>query len=110
MRLGDLDKLKENFIKWLPKEGEDFLSDIHPIENIVISAIMEIEEAPTINPEDLRPKGKWIEKQCQTYLPVEYDDFGEPILHNFVVYHCDQCGRMERKKEPYCNCGAKMEV
>ena len=27
-----------------------------------------------------------------------------------VGYKCSLCGRHEMKKEPYCNCGAKMEV
>lgn len=99
MRLGDLDKLKENFIKWLPKEGEDFLSNIHPIENIVISAIMEIEEAPTINPEDLRPKGRW--------------EFG--VKHGASGYWCSNCesgftgenAEWIAKEHDYCpKCGA----
>lgn len=100
MRLGDLDKLKENFIKWLPKEGEDLLSDIHPIENIAISAIMEIEEAPTINPEDLRPRSKW-ESFVKKYN-------GQEILY----VRCKRCGK-ERPFDYeliYCNkCGAKMK-
>lgn len=54
------------------------------------------------------PVGRWIEEKKQTIIPVEFDAAGEPILHDYVVYHCDQCGRTERKKEPYCHCGARM--
>ena len=53
--------------------------------------------------------GRWLEEKRQTLLPVEYDDAGEPILHDYVVYRCDRCGRTCKQKEPYCHCGAKME-
>ena len=29
-----------------------------------------------------------------------------PVL---VGWRCSQCGRIEQEKEPYCNCGAKMD-
>lgn len=49
MRLIDADELIEKFKKWLPKEGSEWLeSSIHPLENLSVSAIMEIEEAPTV--------------------------------------------------------------
>lgn len=53
--------------------------------------------------------GKWIEKEGETYLPVEEDDNGDLILHKYTYYECDQCGRTENKREPYCHCGAKMD-
>lgn len=53
--------------------------------------------------------GRWMEEKGQTLLPVEYDDVGEPILHDYVVYRFDRCGRTCKQKEPYCHCGAKME-
>lgn len=53
--------------------------------------------------------GRWLEEKGQTLLPVEYDDVGKPILHDYVVYRCDRCGRTCKQKEPYCHCGAKME-
>lgn len=64
--------------------------------------VHDIDNAPTINPEDLRPKGKWI--------PSE---FGFPDRSK----KCSRCGEYEEprteKKKPfpdYCpNCGAKME-
>lgn len=34
--------------------------------------------------------GRWLEEKRQTLLPVEYDDVGKPILHDYVVYRCDQ--------------------
>lgn len=65
----------------------------------VMNMIDELEEAPTINPEDLRPKGKWI-------------DFSEPDTPAWDrVYRCSNCGKIV----VYHNfvlcpeCGAKME-
>lgn len=56
-------------------------------------------EIPTINPEGLRPKGRWI------YLGESFFD---------TVYKCSECGHPEKMnkkcKKNYCpNCGAKME-
>ena len=53
-------------------------------------------------------KGEWIKERGQTYIPVEYDEQGEVILHDFVVYRCSICGRENTKEEPFCNCGAPM--
>ena len=53
-------------------------------------------------------RGEWIKKRKQTYIPVEYDEQGEVILHDFVVYRCSICGRENTKEEPFCNCGAPM--
>ena len=53
-------------------------------------------------------KGEWIKERGQTYIPVEYNEQGEAILHDFVVYRCSICGRENTKEEPFCNCGAPM--
>ena len=53
-------------------------------------------------------KGEWIKERGQTYIPVEYNEQGEAILHDFVVYRCSICGRENTKVEPFCNCGAPM--
>lgn len=53
-------------------------------------------------------RGEWIKERRQTYIPVEYDEQGEVILHDFVVYRCSICGRENTKEEPFCNCGAPM--
>lgn len=53
--------------------------------------------------------GRWIEEHGETFIPIEYDTNGEPILHNYVGYHCSLCGRYEPVQEPYCNCGALMD-
>lgn len=58
----------------------------------------------SINPEDLRKKGKWEEHD--RYI-CNSDD--EPVAKIGVVFICSECGRQEYHKEPYCHCGAKME-
>lgn len=71
-------------------------------------AYAEIREMPAADVVEV-VHGRWLEEKGQTLLPVEYDDVGEPILHDYVVYRCDRCGRTCKQKEPYCHCGAKME-
>lgn len=68
-----------------------------------IEAAPIVEAAPVVH-------GRWIAENRQTLIPVEYDNDGNPILHDYVVYRCDQCGRAEKAKEPYCHCGAKMDL
>lgn len=53
--------------------------------------------------------GRWVSEIHHTYLPVEYDDAGDSILHEYTSYRCSLCGREEAKKEPYCHCGACMD-
>ena len=49
MRLIDADVLIEEFKKWLPKEGSEWLRcGIPPLENLSVSAILTIEEQPTV--------------------------------------------------------------
>lgn len=50
MRLIDADRLKEKVLKWLPSDPCGIEEKEHPIEtDIVVSLMMEIEEAPTVN-------------------------------------------------------------
>lgn len=34
---------------------------------------------------------------------------GESIMPE-RYYRCSKCGRVERRREPYCHCGAKMDL
>ena len=67
----------------------------------------DIDNAPTINPEDLRPKGKWIGIGYEGYAD------GYPV---YDYWECSNCGNEEKGEDvpeanPYCRCcGAKMEV
>lgn len=60
-----------------------------------------IDKFPTINTEELRPKGKWVErKEIFIESEGEVDAIG-----------CTNCGKSQRKynKTPFCpNCGADM--
>lgn len=72
-------------------------------------AVEVLKNAPTVEAVPVR-HGRWIEEKMQTLIPVEFDASGEPVLHDYVVYRCDQCSRTAGKKEPYCHCGAKMDL
>jgi hypothetical protein len=67
-----------------------------------IESVMEyIEEIPAADVAEVK-HGYWKEE-------TEYydDDWGECNVRE--VFECSLCGRTERRKEPYCNCGAKMD-
>ena len=59
-----------------------------------------VNRRPTIDPESLRPKGRW-----------EYVDDGV-LIGNGMHMECSECSvwKIDRQRTPYCpNCGAKME-
>lgn len=49
--------------------------------------------------EDVAPvkHGRWIERSDKGVISMTHP------------YVCNRCGRVEMEKEPYCNCGAKMD-
>lgn len=47
--------------------------------------------------------GRWLDN-IKTISSVGMAD-----INAFVGYKCSECGRTEIAKEPYCNCGAKMD-
>lgn len=59
-----------------------------------------IEKFPTINPEDLRPKGRWIEKETLIFHGYVCSECKKHIP---MTNHLDYPGRFCR------NCGAEME-
>lgn len=54
-----------------------------------------MEDAPTIDPEDLRPKGRWVMKDSQG---------------NGVCSHCNRQDHIDPLATHCRYCGAKMEV
>lgn len=62
------------------------------------SVVCEMEDIPAA---DVAPvvHGHW-----------EDDVYTDPYGAKWTKYRCSLCGRIEVVKEPYCNCGAKMEV
>ena len=47
--------------------------------------------------------GEWKED-------TEYYDDGYSECNVRKVFCCSLCGRTEKRREPYCNCGAKMDI
>ena len=58
-----------------------------------------MEQTPTIEAEPVR-HGAWIK-----YV-IDYDDEGR----REIEFKCSECGRFEGTREPYCHCGAKMDL
>ena len=60
------------------------------------------EDTPTADVVEVK-HGHWVDdiQKITTVAGVEY--------HGLVGYKCSLCGRREGSKEPYCNCGAKMD-
>lgn len=135
MRLGDLDALKETYQKWIPQlSSKEDEGDKRGVE----TCIAVLDDAPTINPEDLRPKGKWIpvhEHMWRKKEDGEIDEWAwDSEFHNGPVcvlcgatpcihctpgykdtecyeesYRCSECNHHSREKEKFCaGCGADM--
>ena len=69
MRLIDVDKLKKKVLMWMPSDPCGIAEKERPIEtDIAVSLMMEIEEAPTIEPEP-----HWI--PCSERLPETHTEY-----------------------------------
>lgn len=90
MRPIDADALREGWLEW----------DIY--DTIEANTVLySIDDQPTINPEDLRPKGQWIERvglgewvcsECQHKIYLLFGETPEEVGTNY----CPSCGsRME---------------
>lgn len=91
-----IQEIKESKNSFSPTVRSIFDVEIHLISNAPAADVVEI------------IYGRWLKQENETYLPVEFDENNEPILHKYIYYKCSLCGRTENQKEPYCNCGAKM--
>ena len=67
-------------------------------------AKLDIMKIPTADVEKII-HGSWIKKD----IFVCSSD-GHPIVKFGERYTCSICGRVEDKSEPYCHCGAKMNL
>jgi hypothetical protein len=99
MRLIDADRLKGKVLEWMPSDPCGIEEKEFPFEtDIAVSLMMEIEEAPTIEPE--RQKGEWIgaDSQCGIGCPfcgTPVDDFCHSIDYIDLDYKpnfCPNCG------------------
>ena len=102
MRLIDADLLEKEIYKWMPKDQETWMEgDIPPIENLVVSIMMTIQEQPTVDAVPVR-HGKWIKLDMHAHL---------------ADHKCTACGQecyvptcMGEPMYIYCpNCGARMD-
>ena len=86
MRLIDADELREGWLEW------------DPYDTIEANTVLySIDDQPTINPEDLRPEGRWEAYPNELYLRCSV------CRKEFYIGHFP----LTKK---YCpNCGAKME-
>lgn len=108
MRLIDVDELRNKFINWLPKDGEVWESKIHPVENISVSAVMEIDEAPTIEAVPVM-HGEWI----PYFEDVEIYNSGGFTQRKQTGWICGKCKSARSfvsSHKKYCSeCGARMD-
>lgn len=104
MRLIDADALMADLEKWLTQidpthPPED--NAIPPMEDIIVSTLMTIEEQPTIEPQRMR--GRWV--------GIDFDGYadGNPV---YYTWKCSVCNCLVEDDEPtwdFCpNCGADM--
>lgn len=86
MRAIDADALLKKD-EWLTWDGDSY-NVIH---------VTDVFCAPTLDVEPVR-HGRWIERSDKDIISMTHP------------YVCNLCGRVEMMKEPYCNCGAKMDL
>ena len=64
----------------------------------------DVRNAPTIDPDDCRPHGRWISERCN-HVPHRLKN-----PEKWVIHKCSLCGYSNgRKQSKYCpECGVKM--
>ena len=112
-RLIDADALREAMFSYYQCVNEDSTKQNYRGEKLMdyeVADLIEdcIDNAPTIDPESLRPHGGWVRNGTCNHKPAR---FKNPDL--WIVYKCSECGYSNgrRCKDKYCpNCGAKMDL
>lgn len=83
-----------------PIDADELLKKKREMELCFAVTVWDIEDAPTIDPESLRPTGEWIFKHNPITDPKGY----------FIRIVCSECNLHTGQKSNYCpNCGAKMK-
>ena len=81
-RLIDGDALERAIYEWMPKDQEAWIdSDIPPIENLVVSIMMTIQEQPTVDAIPIEWIFDW-ENRYMNALPPEFQ--GETVIELFM--------------------------
>lgn len=97
MRLIDATALERNVLEWMPSDPCGREEKERPLEtDIVVSLMMEIEEAPTIDIN--RPQGEWIDVSGGWSANEECSLCGE-IVHEYNYNYCPNCGAKMRGKK-----------
>ena len=91
----------ENYRRYCEEENDERAAQIFE------DCISELMAIPAADVAEVR-HGRWNPEIHHTYIQVEYDQNGDPILHEYTSFRCSLCGREELKEEPYCHCGARM--
>lgn len=69
----------------------------------IYNVIELVEDQPTADVVEVK-HGYWIDNIQKFTSPAG-------VTKDYLVgYKCSECGRTESRKEPYCNCGAKMDL
>ena len=63
-----------------------------------------IDNAPTADVVEVR-HGEWL-PDYEIFVNEPFDTYADRIQ---TGWKCSLCGKVECEKEPYCNCGAKMD-
>ena len=76
----------------------ELIRDDHRINGSEFSRVKKYMEDSTIDAVEV-VHGMWTEDRAYSFDP-----------YSRVHYKCSICGRTEENKEPYCNCGARMDI
>ena len=82
----------------LPIDSKDF----HTRDLMLLNFEQYVDMQPVADVVEVK-HGRWLDN-IKTISTVGMAD-----INAFVGYKCSECGRTEIAKEPYCNCGAKMD-
>ena len=98
MKLIDADLLEKEIYKWMPKDQETWMeSDLPPIENLVVSIMMTIQEQPTV---DAVPVIRCKDCKHHYYHEMLKQDYCEiPNMQFGEIEPNGYCHRAERKDE-----------
>lgn len=94
----DAELLKENFAERLNNRFGILIK----IDDAAVDLGLAMADTPTADVVEVK-HGEWLD-DVKVISTVGMAD-----IKALVGYRCSLCGRTEVAKEPYCNCGAKMD-